>query len=653
MRKLPAFLLMMVVFFTPLAFAEEDPCSTLTGIVEKYLTAKHPRSKGTMRIAVYDVKDRTWHAFQWDGKKVVETSKAIDVSFTNDATLLVKKGEDVAVLVAHANPLMYSTEVTSVSRADIEGLDDLKKLAALFGTSLQAVVTRTSLTPQEVVENPTSADAQLFSRRLRDLGEPFMTMEKAKQEVKRRRKSLDELVADYLEQLEPIHATLKKTIEAAERPIKTARNRPLAIDTLRQKIVEGLQDAELGTTPLGADTIKDLPTLRATATKEFADAAQAAETLGDAETPCSASITALETVLRLVVEPMPKDPDEADEVRSSLRKAFRILRPVALEEDCPTKDPKTRSRAHTADLHDRTSDLIQWLEDPQNRATAAADDAVATLLEDARSNSAKYVAAVDKRTRLLEAEETIEEKRAATLKVATELQRFGALFKSSEIGGLACWQTAGIVEVDRAQQNGLSLPWYEVQTEEYTMTVRPQFAEDVLRDLPNEVKGKYTFSRGNYGFDVDTALMFTHANDREYKAVSRPVNEDVNEDGKINNEDTKLFVSETSRADRTGKLALMLTASPDFMRGFGVQFGLGVDTDNPAAFIGVTRSFAKFMRISAGHTQQRVTRLGTDVNLGDVLLSADDLRTRERFDASWYAAVAFTISKLPIFNTGD
>jgi hypothetical protein len=94
----------------------------------------------------------------------------------------------------------------------------------------------------------------------------------------------------------------------------------------------------------------------------------------------------------------------------------------------------------------------------------------------------------------------------------------------------------------------------------------------------------------------------------------------------------------------------MLTVSPKWAYGFGAQFGLGTDTDNPAGFIGLIRSLGRFARISAGHTQQRVTRLGVGQILDQTLDSADDLRTRERFDASWYAALAFTISELPIFK---
>lgn len=102
--------------------------------------------------------------------------------------------------------------------------------------------------------------------------------------------------------------------------------------------------------------------------------------------------------------------------------------------------------------------------------------------------------------------------------------------------------------------------------------------------------------------------------------------------------------------ERTGKLALMLSVSPQWARGFGAQFGLGTDTDNPAGLIGVTRSLGRFARISAGHAQQRVARLGVDQRVDRQLASADDLHTRERFDASWYAALAFTISELPMFE---
>lgn len=651
MRKVSAFLLTIALFVAPLAMADYGPCSNLQRVVEDYLIAKHPRDRGMMRVAVFDAEKRQWLAFQWDGRQAIEVTKTgIDASFNNDATLLVGRSDDVAVLVAHANPLLYSTEVTSVSRADIQGLADLQKLAGVFGTDLQSILTRTSLTPDQVANNPIAPlEATDFTASIQAMGHS-MKMIDAPGVMKTRRKPLDELVVAYLDALRPINETLKDAVDTASRPIGAAKDQPLEIADLRQKIVEGLQGVELGTA-LDAKNVQDLPKLRTTTTGIFDNSAAAAEALATVKPVCSAPVTSLETALRLVIDPLPKDPDEAADIRNALRKALLALRPTALEEGCPTKD-KEGNAAATSPLHNAMSELITWLEDPQNRATSV-DDAVNTLLEDARSASAKYIAAVGKRAGLLDAEDTIEEKRAATIKAATELQRFGTLFQESSIQGSTCWQTSGIVEVDRAQKNGLTLPWYEVQTEEYSVKVRPQFAQDVLRILPDEVKGKYTFSRGNYRLGVDTALIYTHANDREYKAAAEPVNEDLNDDGKINKDDTKPFVREISRTDRSGKFALMLTASPEFLHGFGLQFGLGIDTDNPAAFLGVTRSFGKFIRISAGHTQQRVTRLGTGVNIGDELKSADALRTRERFDASWYAAVAFTISKLPIFKTSD
>lgn len=649
MRKWLTFLLTLALLVSSVALADDGPCNNLQRVVEDFLIAKHPRDRGIMRVAVFDTEKREWHAYQWDGRQAIEvTKKGIDVSFNNDATLLVGRKDDVAVLVAHANPLLYSTTVTSVSRADIPGLADLQKLAALLGTDLQAILPRPSLSPQQVADDPIALTEQAgFKANMNAMGYRIEN-DAVPAEMKRRRKPLNELVDNYIEALRPVNNTLKDAVDIAAEPIGAAKDRPLEIDQLRQDIVEGLQGAELGTA-LDEKIVEDLPKLRTATTDIFNASATAAGDLAKAKPVCSAPVTSLETALRLVIEPLPKDPDAADEIRNALRKALLALRPTALSEGCPAKD-KDGSPAATQPLHDALQELVTWLEDPQNQATAV-DNLVNGFLEDARSASAKYVATVAKRAALLAAEDTIEEKRAATIKAATELQRFGTLFQESAIKGSTCWQTAGIVEVDRAQKNGLTLPWYEVQTEEYSVKVRPQFAEDVLRILPDEVKGKYTFSRGNYDLGVDTALIYTHAEDREFKAVTEPVDQDLDGNGK--KDDTKIFVREITRTDRSGKLALMLSASPEFLRGFGVQFGLGVDTDNPAAFIGLTRSFGKFIRISAGHTQQRVTRLGTDVHLGDELKSADALRTRERFDASWYAAIAFTISKLAIFKTGD
>lgn len=637
-RFLPLIVVMLLLLPSPI-FAQID-CDDLDDIVKSYLKAKHSKPPRPIRVAVYDTKDRSWHAYRWHENRLEPTGSAIEVAFNNDPTLFVRRGEDVAVLIARMDPLHYTTEVTSMTRADIEGLEALQQLASKFGGSIQTIATRTTLLQQDNVV--TSADLESFNANRAFQHESTLSMATARLEIVSARDELQPLVDAFLDVLAKHHNGLQGVITAQQAPIETAGTSVLGIDDLRAGIVEKLQRAELGAhSPLDPQTATTLPRLRATILGELDAAAAAARALTASKPVCTSSLAALDDVLRLVIDGTPVDPDEADDVRQLYRAAFRRLRPSALNEDCPATDA-------TSALHAAISALVTWLRDPNHRAAAVADEEVDELLVQARKGSSEYGEAVAQRADLLATAKEVQEKRAETLKLATQLQHFGDLYNAQAVAQSDCWMHAGVVEVDRVQNaQGFDLPWYQVQTEEFAMTVRPTFSDDVVRKGP-DVKGKYTFSR-NIDFGVDTALIYTRAHDREYKGIEKAI-EDRNDDGKITDADKAFYPTQISRTDRTGKLALMMTLSPSWGKGFGAQIGFGADTDNPAAYIGLTRSFGRFVRVSAGHTQQRVTRLGKGQSFDESIASAEDLRTRKAFDASWYAALAFTISELPIFQ---
>jgi hypothetical protein len=179
--------------FLPLAVRAD--CKSLSGIVEAYVKDQHPNPKPPLRIAVYDTADRSWHAFRWDGTTFEETKKAIDVPFSNDPTLFVRRGEDPAVLIAHANPLLYSTEVTSMARADIEGLAELQAFAALFGKTIPVIATRMARTPLPELPPSALATVRKFSRNMRsEVGEWKATPKETADEINQSRKELEKII---------------------------------------------------------------------------------------------------------------------------------------------------------------------------------------------------------------------------------------------------------------------------------------------------------------------------------------------------------------------------------------------------------------------------------------------------------------------------
>jgi hypothetical protein len=651
-KLMAVFLLLLAA---PALLGASTDCKKLQKVVESYLAAKHPTTaKSPIRVVVYDTKDKSWHAFRWDGTNAVEQAASLELSFSNEPVVTIRRGEDVAVLVAHANPAVYSSEVTAVTRADVAGLAELKQIALLLGGVVPNIPHVARDTAQPVVQ---TADVQELLSHLQRTDILFRDGKSARatshtesarsglqatmvRDMKAIQLELRGLLADLSDALHGVADPLAAATVEAKTQLDLLSGRAIALPDYRQEITESLQFAEDGThRPLQPETLAALPGLAASTQSRYIGSAASLAKLGKVEGVCGGSLTSLDTVLRIVRDGEPDGEEEKKSAAKDLRAALRLLEAGPVGDDC-SNEPLAKA----------VIALAKWLRVEENRAAAKIDEENADEILAAEKMVSAYLKVVDQRKGLLTAYEKLADKRAATLREAVSLERFGTLYTDQQLAGSDCWMTAGVVEVKRIQNSPLDLPLFKVQTEEFTVTVRPTFKDDVLHVLPDQTKGKYSFTRGNYGFGVDTALIFTRANDREFKAVARKVLEDVNSDMKIDEKDTRLFVTETARTDRTGKLALMLTASPKGLHHFGAQFGLGVDTDNPSAFLGLTYSIG-FIRLSAGHTQQRVTRLPPKVALGSVVETADLLTTRERFDASWYAALAFTISDLPIFKT--
>lgn len=656
MRWFPVAMMLAVLALAHPAHAD-DSCVTPKQIVESYLRDQHPNSK-RLRVAVYDARTHEWQAFLWDGQEAARTSSAIDIPVSNEPTLFVRRGEEVAVLVLHANPLLYSGEVTKVERADIEGLAELQKLATLTGVTFPNL-----MHPERLgLPIPSSTADGLNATALRLGVESFSPKSKtwklplehatAEEVIKDRRATLMPLVDVFITALDHEYGPIRQNVKAAVDGIEAAKTRSVDLEAARLRVAESLQFAELGKPAVipraERDSFLEAP---AAVRRDYDSAGVAVAVLRPVTPLCGDSLAALESALNVLLDTAPADDDEKDADDKSVRASLAKLRKSSVTADCVrAADPAPQNANRSTELSDALLALADWLRQPDNRATAV-DEEVARHLDTVRAALTSYRRAFDSRKAVLEQAATVAEKRGATLKLAIQLQRFAELYAKQVVDETHCWYAQGVVEVERTQKNALDLPRFEVQTEEFHVAVRTAFKDDVVRSLPDEVSGKYTLSHGNYGLGVDTALVFTNANDREYVAVAEPVNEDVNKDNVIDDKDTKFFIHEKSRTTRTGKLALMLTFAPPRLHGLGAQFGLGVDSDNPSAFLGVTWSIGKFARISAGHTQQRVTRLVGDESVGGTVRAADALSTRERFDASWYAALAFTISKLSIFST--
>lgn len=168
---------------------------------------------------------------------------------------------------------------------------------------------------------------------------------------------------------------------------------------------------------------------------------------------------------------------------------------------------------------------------------------------------------------------------------------------------------------------------------------------------------------------VGAGLIFTGAHSSVYGAVDTAPGVTTNVSTTTKTEDAETGSTTTTtvaqvepkeliekeRQSRSGTIGLFLsyrmTQSEDW--GAGVQFGFG--TSDPAFLVGPVLYLSRYLTFSGGAAWFRVNRLGLGFNgreqqVGDVVFSADEVRSRDRWPLSYYLSISANVSGLPIFK---
>ncbi|HEX9983801.1 MAG TPA: hypothetical protein VGF69_11095 [Thermoanaerobaculia bacterium] len=637
-----SFIALLYILGAPPPPPAVDPCEA-TEILRTYLTRKYP--KEALKIVAFDHKEQTWTAWRWDGTSGALTGLQLpefELPHTNKPTLYVRKSDNVAVLVLNTDPLLYSGKLTASTEAAAKDLTQLQEFAALFGGIAQGVVSGID-SPRELealmgiaaanIPAAAAANAPL------DTLFALQSVESAYEQLAPPRdpdKSLREGVFELSEALLP-ETTRLKTAHIRAKNAATALGTTLRqLEALHDGTVTQLQLIESGSssaTPVQSTAEQ----LRSDIVRDFGALAVARQDLAQLSPTCVEPLSALSQALTAVRDGKPanvsgREQRVLDEEWGELMKA---LARNTLRDTCD------------AALVSPIDKVAIWLRSHRPGAVPVAQ--VIDLIDVGRETADDYLVLSSKRGAALEAAAKLLEKRADPVRHATQLvllaERQSTAFQT---GDPICYLTSGITEIERVEGHDLRLPWSQVRTEEFTVTVIPTFKDALERRRPDETKGTYNFARfRQWKLDVDTALIYTDITDREFKAVEEKTNVDEDGDGE---KDTLFRVKETKQDTRAGQLAMMLTLTPANVAGFGAQIGFGFDTDDTPIFAGLSWKPFDFIRLSAGRSWQKVTKLGNDTPLGAALGSADALQTRESFDSDWYYAIAFTVTDLPIFN---
>lgn len=621
--------MMTALFLAELSGAQTTtPSCTLETALKAYLQARKPES---MRIAAFDHKNNDWSGWTWDKATATLTSledPLFKLPAQNDPTLVVGRRGRAGIFVVNTNPFLYQAKRGAVTVEDSAAVEDLKKVLALMGGFVTSGVTSAAsrVTLDDVVVSAQSVRPRtawmLEQREVVSRGVARTIIEPSSQ-LTEIASAVNDL-GDALErQLPPVKTATDevvaaaKTLETASTKVASARD----IVTLQLQLLENdpgsvdraaLESVSAETKPL----IEGFDALR----KE-ADEAEAVVV------SCPDVIAALRQALLWKIDGVAVAQFESQEYRERWSKIIGTL--LTARVTC------TGSQAVGDDIQ-----TIARVLDVHAPEAKPADQATRDLLLPLFRAADNFVTVVAKREGAIAGAAEALTKRNATVQQAIQLADFAKLRNESLVAGDDCSLRSGVMRIREIAYDQLKIGPTEVRTEEFAITVRPQFSAAVERQH-DDAAGKFHLARTNFDVDFDTAVIWTKLYDRTFTAV------------KASATDTTFTIRETDRKTRAGQVALFVTGRPPAARGFGLQVGFGVDTSNPALYTGIAYRLGDYAKISVGETFQRVTKLrgGQFVGRSD-LVTAEALSTRDGWTSRPYIALSLTLDDLPIFGGG-
>lgn len=236
--------------------------------------------------------------------------------------------------------------------------------------------------------------------------------------------------------------------------------------------------------------------------------------------------------------------------------------------------------------------------------------------------------------------------------------------KPGYVSGANCHLTHGVLPVARAEGAKVSVPWNKVRTETFTIAF-----DDNLKGIVTPTRAKreekYELQVASpwRNFDIDLGLVHSNLRQHTYSAVAAttvPGGEGesggASEEGDGEESSPPLQIARTQSEKLSGDVAMFVSwLPPKLDRGSlsaGPQIGVGLDSDHPAAFAGFVVSIGRYLNLSGGWSWQEVEDLVPGQDVGTVVTSNDDIRTRKEFENGWYASLAITLNDLPFFGGG-
>lgn len=585
-RRPFVFFILVLLLLGRATFGQSNTCDT-QALLETYIPAALEKekkkdedvAKAKLRIAAYDHISGAWTAWEWkpDDQTRRPTLRQLgdeddfELPHTNEPTLRVPSDYGVMVLAVNTIPSLYSTKLTASTESDIQGIADLQRLAGLLGNFVTTGVS--------ALADVAPASARMAFRDIPNSGleTRSMSVTEKTQFFQLAKSDIDQLGEDLTAVISFLHAeaeALARANTAVKGAARTAGNAVTALAGRRDEAVVHLQLIESGSS--AASALPDLQNLDRQLITSFADLRTARDAAMALPAACPAVIQHLDRALTWQIDGLPKEAAPALRYAKEWKDALEALRQPALLGKCP------------AELVQPLAGIGTWLEKNEPVAGGVTGELRTKFLQ-AREHLFDFLNAHTQREALTANATEMLGKRGAALKQATQLADLARLS-----GEVFFHRGCGLLRVQRVEGRDLNLPFTKVRNEEFSINIRPTFASDIERRRGDVAAAKYHLTRGDWDFDVDTAVVYTDIQDPEYHVIDIDPAETA----------ATFVVAEKTRKTRAGDLALLLTAKPRAAEGFGAQLGFGFDTGNPSIYLGLGYAFGDYIKLSGGRTWQ-------------------------------------------------
>lgn len=536
---------------------------------------------------------------RWHTRNRLQDADAPRVTFdaAGEPTVSLARQERITVVVENTNPLLYRAIPGKPTEADVPELASIQALLKAVGGGIAALVA--GVGPQAAGADPLGEFAQAVEGALKPLAAS---------------------VAD-------VDCAVSQTVAQTNRAIAFVQS------------IELRKDGEyvVAPPPLGTCSSSVVPEQ---VRMKFDELEKELAKKRPSFDGCAAL---LDAALKVAVA----DPAQPGQVKS----AFRAIDHVPNDSCSEFEDLKMGIKAQTL------GPVKQAINDKMSF-----EEAFKELEEDEVARTLAETSAMAKKVKpsFVEAEKIVL-KRDEVTKAAVQIQVFEERLHEHRTRSLDTCGSGPCVKSDSLDCRLILEPQLKavrptkIQSHSVSVKLDSPYKDKVVATRPAEVSAGYKLDsilRGLWG--ISASVVYTELDSPTFGAVTSE------------EDPSKKVIAVTDETTRAGDIALLA----DFRLGrwfacrksydkcesvsrlFGIEVGAAVSGD-PGFFAGISLRPSRSWRVGFGYTYQQVKALRRGQELGQVVASADDIRTRDDFEGDWYISLSFALDSLTLFSAGD